>query len=388
VSLGTETAPVQVEMPFAVVMGEPLTELPRDLYIPPQAMEVFLDAFEGPLDLLLYLIRRQNLNILDIPIAEITRQYTQYIELMTELQLDLAGEYLVMAATLAEIKSRMLLPRAAPQGEGTEEDPRAELVRRLQEYERFKQAAQDLDAIPRMERDNFQASAEFSARRAVKVLPDVTLKELLLAFKDVAVRAELFAHHHIQREPLSVRARMSDVLSNLVPGEFTPFPQLFQAGEGRMGVAVTFIAILELKREGLIEIVQNEPFAPIHVCPADADKPAGRLIEGTAEEVTEADGRLLAQSIAEHGVDDDDEDSDVDADDMNLDEGRTGAEAAPAAAEAADAGADAAAGDGAVAPDAGVIADAAAESPRQASENEGAAPEQEPAQLPGDKTEA
>nr|PZN67714.1 MAG: segregation/condensation protein A [Pseudomonadota bacterium] len=290
-------------MPFAVVMGEPITELPRDLYIPPHAMEVFLDAFEGPLDLLLYLIRRQNLNILDIPIAEITRQYTQYIELMTELQLDLAGEYLVMAATLAEIKSRMLLPRAAPQGEGAEEDPRAELVRRLQEYERFKQAAQDLDAVPRMERDHFQASAEFSARRAVKVLPDVTLKELLLAFKDVALRAELFAHHHIQREPLSVRARMSDVLTNLSPGRFTPFEQLFQASEGRMGVAVTFIAILELKREGLIEIVQNEPFAPIHVCPADPEK-GGRVIEGTAEDVTEADARLLAQSIAEHGVDD------------------------------------------------------------------------------------
>jgi segregation and condensation protein A len=295
---------VQVEMPFAVVLGEPLTELPRDLYIPPQAMEVFLDAFEGPLDLLLYLIRRQNLNILDIPIAEITRQYTQYIEVMTELQLDLAGEYLVMAATLAEIKSRMLLPRAAPQGEGTEEDPRAELVRRLQEYERFKQAAQDLDAMPRMERDHFQAVAEFSARRAVKVLPDITLKELLLAFKDVAVRAEMFAHHHIQREPLSVRARMSDVLSYVRPGEFTEFSRLFNANEGRMGVAVTFIAILELKREGLIEIVQNEPFTPIHISAADQSKAAGRVIDGSAEDVTEADGRLLAESIAADGVDD------------------------------------------------------------------------------------
>ncbi len=303
---------VQVEMPFAVVLGEPLTELPRDLYIPPQAMEVFLDAFEGPLDLLLYLIRRQNLNILDIPIAEITRQYTQYIDLMTELQLDLAGEYLVMAATLAEIKSRMLLPRAVPQGEGSEEDPRAELVRRLQEYERFKQAAQDLDAVPRLERDHFQAVAEFSARRAVKVLPDITLKELLLAFKDVAIRAEMFAHHHIQREPLSVRARMSDVLSNLRQGEFTSFPQLFQAHEGRMGVAVTFIAILELKREGLIEIVQNEAFAPLHICAADPAR-ADRVIEGSAEDVTAADGRLLAESIAADGVDepqDDEQDDD------------------------------------------------------------------------------
>jgi segregation and condensation protein A len=301
-NLGAQREGEQVEMPFAMVLGEPLTELPRDLYIPPQAMEVFLDAFEGPLDLLLYLIRRQNLNILDIPIAEITRQYTQYIEVMTELQLDLAGEYLVMAATLAEIKSRMLLPRAALPGEGTEDDPRAELVRRLQEYERFKQAAQDLDAVPRLERDHYLASADFAARRVVKLLPDITLKELLLSFKDVAMRAEMFAHHHIQREPLSVRARMSDVLASIPQGEFVDFPQLFQAHEGRMGVAVTFIAILELKREGLIEIVQNEPFAPIHVCGADPAK-FSRVIEGTAEEVTEADGLLLAQSIAAEGVD-------------------------------------------------------------------------------------
>ncbi len=292
----------QVEMPFAMVLGEPLTELPRDLYIPPQAMEVFLDAFEGPLDLLLYLIRRQNLNILDIPIAEITRQYMEYIDVMGELQLDLAGEYLVMAATLAEIKSRMLLPRAALPGEEVEGDPRAELVRRLQEYERFKQAAQDLDVVPRLERDHYLASAEFSARSVVKVLPDITLKELLLAFKDVAVRAEMFAHHHIQREPLSVRARMSDVLANLAPGKFTDFPSLFQAHEGRMGVAVTFIAVLELKREGLIEIVQNEAFAPIHVTAADPARFA-RVIEGEAEEVADLDGRLLAESIAEHGAD-------------------------------------------------------------------------------------
>jgi segregation and condensation protein A len=318
-------AGVQVEMPFAVVLGEPLTELPRDLYIPPQAMEVFLDAFEGPLDLLLYLIRRQNLNILDIPIAEITRQYMEYIEVMGELQLDLAGEYLVMAATLAEIKSRMLLPRAAVPGEETEGDPRAELVRRLQEYERFKQAAQDLDAVPRMERDHYLASAEFQARSVVKVLPDVTLKELLLAFKDVAIRAEMFAHHHIQREPLSVRARMSDVLSYVRPGEFTDFPSLFQASEGRMGVAVTFIAVLELKREGLIEIVQNEPFAPIHVTAADPDR-FKRVIEGEAEEVTEADGRLLAESIAEHGVDELHDDALEDVEDTPHDD-ETGAPA-------------------------------------------------------------
>jgi segregation and condensation protein A len=269
--------------------------MPRDLYIPPQAMEVFLEAFEGPLDLLLYLIRRQNLNILDIPIAEITRQYMQYIDLMSELQLDLAGEYLVMAATLAEIKSRMLLPRAAPQGEGLEEDPRAELIRRLQEYERFKQAAQSMDMIPRLERDTWIASAEFNDRRVVRVLPEITLKELLIAFKDVATRSEMFAHHHIHREPLSMRARMSDILASLKANEFVEFVRLFQPEEGRMGVAVTFIAILELLREGLIEIVQNQPYAPIHVCAADPARAAGRVIDSTAEDASAADAKLLTQ---------------------------------------------------------------------------------------------
>jgi segregation and condensation protein A len=284
---------VQVEMPFAMVLGEPLTEMPRDLYIPPQAMEVFLDAFEGPLDLLLYLIRRQNLNILDIPIAEITRQYMQYIEVMTELQLDLAGEYLVMAATLAEIKSRMLLPRAAAPGDGLEDDPRAELVRRLQEYERFKQAAQHLDELPRLERDTWVASAEMGERRVVKVLPDITLKELLIAFRDVALRAEMFAHHHINREPLSVRARMSDILSTLHPETFTSFSRLFHAEEGRMGVAVTFVAVLELLREGLLEIAQVEAYAPIHVRAVDPSR--ARVIEGSATEVEDTDARLLEQ---------------------------------------------------------------------------------------------
>jgi segregation and condensation protein A len=316
---GNESA-VQVEMPFAIVQGEPLTEMPRDLYIPPQAMEVFLDAFEGPLDLLLYLIRRQNLNILDIPIAEITRQYMQYIELMSELQLDLAGEYLVMAATLAEIKSRMLLPRVALPGEGEESDPRAELVRRLQEYERFKQAAQDIDLMPRLERDTWIGSAGFDDRRVVKVLPEITLKEMLLAFKDVATRAEMFAHHHIHREPLSVRARMSDILVSVLPGEFTEFSRLFNAEEGRMGVAVTFIAILELKREGLIEIVQNEPYAPIHVSGV-AQGGEDRVIEGSAEEVADADARLLAESIATHGADDADEGDHEAADDGDAGDG-------------------------------------------------------------------
>jgi len=284
---------VQVEMPFAMVMGERLTEMPRDLYIPPQAMEVFLDAFEGPLDLLLYLIRRQNLNILDIPIAEITRQYMQYIDVMTELQLDLAGEYLVMAATLAEIKSRMLLPRAAAPGDGLEEDPRAELVRRLQEYERFKQAAHQLDELPRLERDTWVASAELGERRTVKVLPDIALKELLIAFRDVALRAEMVAPHHINREPLSVRARMSDILSTLHPETFTEFSRLFHAEEGRMGVAVTFVAVLELLREGLLEIAQVEAYAPIHVRAVDPSR--SRVIEGSAAEVEDVDARLLEQ---------------------------------------------------------------------------------------------
>ncbi len=311
---GTENA-VQVEMPFAMVQGEPYTEMPRDLYIPPQAMEVFLDAFEGPLDLLLYLIRRQNLNILDIPIAEITRQYMQYIDLMSELQLDLAGEYLVMAATLAEIKSRMLLPRMVLPGEGDEADPRAELVRRLQEYERFKQAAQELDCIPRLERDTWIGSVSFDDRRVVKVLPEITLKEMLLAFKEVAVRAEMFAHHHIHREPLSVRARMSDILVSVRPDEFIDFSRLFTFEEGRMGVAVTFIAILELKREGLIEIVQNEAYAPIHISGV-AQGGAGRVIEGSAEEVVAEDARLLAESIAADGIDDGADDAqDAGADD-------------------------------------------------------------------------
>lgn len=256
--------PFQGEMPFAVVDGEPVTQLPQDLYIPPYALQVFLEAFEGPLDLLLYLIRRQNLDILDIPIAEITRQYVQYIELMKELQLELAGEYLLMAAMLAEIKSRMLLPRPQAQEE-EEDDPRAELVRRLQEYERFKKAAEDLSALPRLERDVFVASVEAPERKVVAKLPDVTLKELLLAFHDVLKRAEMFSKLHVQREPLSVRQRMSEILLRVKANAFSSFSDLFDPEEGRMGVAVTFIAILELLRESAIEVAQAEAFAPLHV---------------------------------------------------------------------------------------------------------------------------
>src|SRR5262252_1259789 len=277
-----EPPPEQVEMPFAVVNGEPISELPRDLYIPPQALEVFLEAFEGPLDLLLYLIRRHNLDILDIPLAEITRQYMQYIELMQELQLELAGEYLVMAATLAEIKSRMLLPRPRL-AEESEEDPRAELVRRLQEYERFKRAAEQIDTLPRLERDVWGTSAELKERRVVRTLPQVTLQELLLAFKDVVGRAEMFAHHHIQRERLSVGERMSDILAILGSSAgFVPFLQLFRPEEGRMGVTVTFAAILELMREGLIDIVQAQAYAPLHVRSA-TPAPALRVVTDNTE---------------------------------------------------------------------------------------------------------
>jgi|HigsolmetaAR204D_1030405.scaffolds.fasta_scaffold01945_6 segregation and condensation protein A len=287
-------APRQTEMPFAIVEGEPITELPRDLYIPPDALQVFLEAFEGPLDLLLYLIRKQNLDILDIPIAEITRQYMQYIEVMQDLQLELAGEYLLMAAMLAEIKSRMLLPRMNTAEGEEEEDPRAELVRRLQEYERFKKAAEDLDKLPRLERDALLATAELVERKVVKAVPQVTLKEMLLAFKDVLARAEMFAHHHVTRERLSVRQRMSDVLSTLREETFVEFVRLFRPEEGRMGVTVTFIAILELMKEGLIDIVQAEPYAPIHVRLASSAR-KGEVVESASSDADAENEAALAQ---------------------------------------------------------------------------------------------
>ncbi|MEM7206770.1 MAG: ScpA family protein [Pseudomonadota bacterium] len=254
---------VQEEMPFAIVQGEPLTILPQDLYIPPDALEIILEAFEGPLDLLLYLIKRQNLDILDIPIAEITKQYTEYIAMMGVFRLELAAEYLVMAAMLAEIKSRMLLPR--PVESDDEDDPRADLVRRLQEYERFKQAAENIDKLPRLERDLFVATAKPPKIERRQPLPEVTLRELLLAFRDVVNRAEMFAHHNIQREELSVRERMSSVLNALKSREFVDFTELFTPQEGRMGVVVTFVAVLELIKESLIDFVQAEPYAPIHL---------------------------------------------------------------------------------------------------------------------------
>ncbi len=259
-----QNVPQQQEMPLAIVRGQPFLQMPQDLYIPPDALEVILEAFEGPLDLLLYLIRRQNLDILDIPVAEITRQYIDYIELMREMKLELAAEYLVMAAILAEIKSRLLLPRP-PEAEGEEEDPRAELVRRLQEYERFKKAAEDIDALPRMERNLAPASAFVPDRNVVRLPPEVDLRELLLALKDVLRGAELRGHHEIQREALSVRNRMSDVLKSLDDGEFHRFESLFNLEEGRLGVVVTFLAMLELAKEMLVEIVQNESLGPIYL---------------------------------------------------------------------------------------------------------------------------
>lgn len=259
------SVPQQQEMPLAIVRGEPLLQMPQDLYIPPDALEVILEAFEGPLDLLLYLIRRQNLDILDIPVAEITRQYMQYIELMRDvMRLELAAEYLLMAAILAEIKSRLLLPRP-PAEEGIEEDPRAELVRRLQEYERFKKAAEDIDALPRIERDTVVVHADVGERNIVKLPPPLDLKEMLLALKDVLHRAELFGHHAIKREALSVRQRMGELLGKLNDSSFHRFETLFDVSEGRLGVVVTFLAMLELAKEMLVEIVQEAPLTAIYL---------------------------------------------------------------------------------------------------------------------------
>jgi segregation and condensation protein A len=261
--LSSGSASNQSEMPFALVQGEPLTVIPQDLYIPPDALLVFLEAFEGPLDLLLYLIKRQNIDILNIPIAAITRQYMEYIHLMEHLELELAAEYLVMASMLAEIKSRMLLPR--PIASEDEDDPRAELIRRLQEYEQFKQAAEDFEALDRLERDIYLTSIDIPRLEIDVPLPDVMLSELMNAFRDVVNRAEQFASHHVEREPLSVRERMVRVLELINADDFTSFTDFFDPSEGRMGVVVSFIAILELLKESLIEIVQSKPYAPIYV---------------------------------------------------------------------------------------------------------------------------
>ena len=249
---------------FAMVNGTPFNQLPDDLYIPPDALEVFLDLFEGPLDLLLYLIRRQNLDIVNIPIAQITQQYIAYIQLMGALNLELAAEYLVMAALLAEIKSRMLLPRQSVQ-EDEEEDPRATLIRRLQEYEAIKIAAEELDLLPRVERDIFEIEVDISPLSVEQQLPDIRLNDMLLAFQDVLKRVDQLSHHQITKEALSVRERMATILANLKGENSLFFSQLFIRKEGRQGVVVSFLAILELGKEGLIEIIQSEPFAEIRV---------------------------------------------------------------------------------------------------------------------------
>lgn len=281
-SIPAETPPAEVspaeasgqaEMPFALVQGEPLTVIPQDLYIPPDALEVILEAFEGPLDLLLYLIKRQNLDILDVPIADITQQYMTYIDMMQTLRIELAAEYLLMAAMLAEIKSRMLLPRPAESEE--EDDPRAELVRRLQEYERFKEAAQNIDELPRVGRETYLTDVELPELQQERPVPEVDLRDLLMAFKDAMARSEMYTHHQIQREALSVRERMSKVLGLITADGFTDYTQLFTIEEGRRGVVVTLLALLELVKEQLIDLVQSEPFSAIHIKAASGSEDNG-----------------------------------------------------------------------------------------------------------------
>lgn len=259
----SESQPQQI--PLGLLYGEAITELPQDLYIPPDALEVILESFEGPLDLLLYLIRKQNLDILTISVSEITTQYMAYIDMMEAANFELAAEYLVMAAWLGEIKSRSLLPRPAKEDEEDGLDPRAELIRRLQEYEQFKQAAEDLDALPRQERDTFAAEVHTVKEQNSILLAESTLEELLAAFRSLLQRAELFESHQVSREPLSTRERMSKVLAQLQHQQFVPFVALFTVEEGRSGVVVTFLAIMELVKNQLIELVQSEFAAPIHV---------------------------------------------------------------------------------------------------------------------------
>jgi segregation and condensation protein A len=255
----------QHEMPFALIQGQPMTQLPMDLYIPPDALEIILEQFEGPLDLLLYLIRKQNLDILEVNVAEITSQYMGYIDIMQTMQLEMVGEYLVMAAMLAEIKSRMLLPRSKEGEEEEEGDPRAELIRRLQEYERFKKAAEDMEELPRMGRDNFIAQVDAPEKIQQRAHPDVDMKELMLAMGAIMRRAQMFEKHEVAKEVLSTRERMSNILASLKGGHFVNFSDLFTPEEGRLGVVVTFLAMLELIKESLLDIVQHEVLGPIHV---------------------------------------------------------------------------------------------------------------------------
>ena len=254
----------QQELPLAFIAGEAITEIPKDLYIPPDALEVFLEAFEGPLDLLLYLIKRQNINILEIQIAEITNQYMAYVELMEASQFELAAEYLVMAAMLAEIKSRILLPRHENE-EAEEDDPRMQLIRRLQEYERYKEAAQNINELSRMDRNYYLAAAALPVMERIKPDPDVDLQDLLMCLSRVLRRADMFEHHHIQLETLSTREKMSEILIRISEREFVPLVSLLVREEGRLGIVVTFLAVMELMKDSLIELVQVDPFGPIHL---------------------------------------------------------------------------------------------------------------------------
>ena len=260
---GRDSPPVQREMPLAILHGQPVVDLPEDLYIPPEALEVYLDAFEGPLDLLLYLIRRQNLDILDLPLVEITDQYLRHISLMEELKLELASEYLVMAAMLAEIKSRLLLP--VPEEEGEEEDPRAELIRRLQEYERFKVAAEALNGLPRLERDVLSFTLDTRDLSVPRPLPKVGMQDLLMALEAMLLRAQYSVAHEIETESLSVQERMSDILDRVRSGESCLFTSLFMAQEGRQGMAVSLLAVLELLKLGMIDCRQEDFGGPIMI---------------------------------------------------------------------------------------------------------------------------
>ena len=260
----TGQAGLDLQLPVAKIRGEPLTEMPADLYIPPEALSVFLDAFEGPMDLLLYLIRKHSLDILDIPMAELTRQYMEYVEMMRTQQLELAAEYLLMAALLIEIKSRMLLPRPRREEEGEPADPRAELVRRLLEYEQMKRAAMMLGDVPVAGRD-FSVVEVYIEQAMAERLPGIAVADLSEAWRSILARAKMTRHHKITREQLSVRSHMSRILRTLAGGAFTEFSHLFEPGHGVPVLVVSFLALLELARESLIEMTQQSAFDPIYV---------------------------------------------------------------------------------------------------------------------------
>jgi segregation and condensation protein A len=263
-SLATEQPALDLALPIAKLRGEPFTDMPADLYIPPEALSVFLEAFEGPLDLLLYLIRRHSLDILDIPMAELTRQYMSYVEMMRTTQLELAADYLLMAAVLIEIKSRMLLPRPRREDENEPDDPRAELVRRLLEYERMKKAAYALSDMPVAGRD-YSLVEVYIEQALTEKMPDVHVADLSEAWRSILARARMTKHHRITREQLSVRAHMSRIIKALAPGTYVEFSQLFEPERGVPLLVVSFLALLELARESLIEITQQTPFDPIYV---------------------------------------------------------------------------------------------------------------------------